>query len=168
LGNSSLYLYSKDRLATGEEHMLLQGWDMDFTADNIAEPITGLNKHYVDCVNNLKGGVSTQRKQQRRQSSVVLREMAGSALFLNDIGMLMKISYLAQTGDMYERGPPKIAEVAASARAGAAVLPIHSMAAADIEADNSRDALAAWRCLADSDGEDSWRSDEPEDEDQRD
>lgn len=63
VGNSSLYFYSKDRLATGEEHMLLQGWDMDFTADKITESITGLNKHYVACVKTLKGGVATQRKQ---------------------------------------------------------------------------------------------------------
>ena len=80
--------------------------------------------------------------------------------------MLMNISYLAQTGDMYERKPPKIAEVAASARAGATVLPIDSIPAAD----NARGALASWRCLADPDGEEhqGGEEDEPEDADQRD
>lgn len=87
-------------------------------------------------------------------------------MFLNDIGVLMKILYLVQTGDMYKRGPPKIAEVATSARAGTTVLPIDSIAAAD----NSRDALRSWRCLAHSDGEEQQggEEDEPEDAYQRD
>ena len=102
------YVHHRDRVLVGIEHGLQQGWDDDIDVSTVNEP---LPDHVQDALDQHTGksppggelpGKKKKRSKQRRSQEVCLKEGFGNAMALPDVGLLMKISFLAQDSPMWE------------------------------------------------------------------
>ena len=108
MNKTSLYMYHNDRVATAEEHALLQGWDIDFSTEHLTDPMSdanwqGLQSQEAETSND-DGEVpkKKRRRPQRRKRDAVLRELFGSGMCLSEAALLTKAAYLAMDTELYQ------------------------------------------------------------------
>ena len=103
---SILYLHNLERTLCAKEHFICNGWSTDVVLEGIHKP---LDAHIQQAWDEHLGIENQKRRRtQSRDADIVVREQAGAAMSVFNIGLLMKLSYLAQTGSMYEFGPPDV------------------------------------------------------------
>ena len=109
LPRSLLYWHAIDRVAVGEEHIILQGWPDDFHTDGLGDgPSHGVMPD--------EQHPEKRRRIKKRMVGPICKELAGSAFSLPDACLILYAGLLAATNSgLFERPPAPIASTPTSA-----------------------------------------------------
>ncbi len=115
LSKSLAYLYSKDRCLCPEEMMLNQGWDDNFSCEDLTLRVEGWPEHLrrqerkKAATVHVADGPAAKRRTLTRIGyySSALVDLAGNGMDLPDLSLMIKNSLISAESDLFENPPPE-------------------------------------------------------------
>ena len=100
-----VYNFDRDRILAPEEHLLLQGWDLDVDLNGINELFLAAIREYLNGVDDGEEPSRKVRRPQKKHPETCIKRMWGSSFALSDVGLFLYVSLLASPNNVFEHPP---------------------------------------------------------------